>query len=1174
MMKMRGNKFAGMMMVISLLLSVAQTNVYSLEQPIYFVNDEEDLIQLAENCTLDTYSQGLKVILNADIQISDEKFKGIPTFGGEFNGRNYTISGVKLTRDGSTFGFFRYIQTTGVVQNLKVEVNFQPTGTENRIGGIAGENRGIIENCDVYGILSGKNHVGGIVAKNEETGQIIDCTFTGKLTGENFSGGIVGENHGLIKNCKNKGAVNTTVTPSTLKLKDINFSEINSAEEIITSTNSGGITGFNRGIMEGCVNEGVVGYPHVGYNVGGIAGRQDGYIGSSVNHGDVFGRKDVGGIVGQMEPYQVIKSDEDFFKELEKELDSLQEAIDKTYDQVDRSNEEVSSQLETVNRSIANVADRMEILSNKTVDYADENIETINDTLDRIHNVVGDLERATEEMRDGAADFSAGLNDVNVGFITMSMSIESMNQGVGKISEGLTDISVAVNEIQEGANQMQQGFDHLDAAISNNESLDQAVEEINSGMEQINNGMKAITDAFMKMADIRVAEDPLNTDLEEIIEQTKDDLEAAKTSFNLATEEMSKALDHLQEEYEKDSEEISLAMTYFRQASSYFQASLGWLNRGIKDFNESSTYFENVSKMMGHSIDNFSEATRKFENASNHMTVSINQINQTLDREAKLGAPQFSILGESVNAAKNELFVSGDKLIVEVQELNEVTKSTVDAVTDDLRAINDQVVVIVDLIKRTYQNSMDEDREIYDDISDDELAKADAEKFKEMEPAFGYVLNCSNTGSINGDINVGGISGTLAIDYDFDPEGDLTSTESNVMNFQFQTKGVLAECENTGLVTAKKDYAGGIVGRMDLGSLFECFNNSEVVSSDGNYVGGIAGGSYSMIRNSYSLSHLSGIDYIGGITGFGTEIVGCTALVSIDEAAEFIGMIAGDVEDGMFEEESMQAETSVGIEIEKLNTQPLVLNNKFVSEDWAGIDGISYSKKAEPVAYEDLLGDENLPETFRQLKLTFVANEMKVEYPFAYEGSIDVKDLPVIPEKSGYFGQWPEYEYDQLMFPDTIEVEYVPLVQVLASEEEGKAAQILAEGSFTPGASLEMVADSETRMDLLTDMEKISQWYVAIKGNGIPNESYTFRYYSPDQKKSELFAWKDNGWQKLDTVLDGSYFVFQWPQEELVFTVYKEGLDPTIYIGAGSLALLLALLIVIKARKKRRLAKK
>lgn len=47
------------------------------------------------------------------------------------------------------------------------------------------------------------------------------------------------------------------------------------------------------------MNRGTVGYQHMGYNVGGIAGSQTGYIEGCVNYGTVYARKEGGGIVGQ-----------------------------------------------------------------------------------------------------------------------------------------------------------------------------------------------------------------------------------------------------------------------------------------------------------------------------------------------------------------------------------------------------------------------------------------------------------------------------------------------------------------------------------------------------------------------------------------------------------------------------------------------------------------------------------------------------------------------------------------------------------------------------------------------------------------------------------------------------------------------------------------------------------
>ena len=83
----------------------------------------------------------------------------------------------------------------------------------------------------------------------------------------------------------------------------LSISITESEAEIFSGEDTGGIAGYSDGVIIGCSNYGRVGYEHTGYNIGGIAGRQSGVVTSCTNIGTVYGRKDVGGIVGQMEPY-------------------------------------------------------------------------------------------------------------------------------------------------------------------------------------------------------------------------------------------------------------------------------------------------------------------------------------------------------------------------------------------------------------------------------------------------------------------------------------------------------------------------------------------------------------------------------------------------------------------------------------------------------------------------------------------------------------------------------------------------------------------------------------------------------------------------------------------------------------------------------------------------------
>ena len=56
-------------------------------------------------------------------------------------------------------------------------------------------------------------------------------------------------------------------------LEDLDSRPLNSTENLPACTDIGGITGFSTGVLQSCKNTGPVGYEHVGYNVGGIAGR-------------------------------------------------------------------------------------------------------------------------------------------------------------------------------------------------------------------------------------------------------------------------------------------------------------------------------------------------------------------------------------------------------------------------------------------------------------------------------------------------------------------------------------------------------------------------------------------------------------------------------------------------------------------------------------------------------------------------------------------------------------------------------------------------------------------------------------------------------------------------------------------------------------------------------------
>ena len=173
-------------------------------------------------------------------------------FNNVFDGNGYKIT-VSINSNPQYSALFGYIENYGVVKNLTVDGNI--ISSTGKVGGIAGDNYGIIQNCTNYASIHSP---------------LISNT-----------GGIVGMNSSVVQNCINYG-------------------------EIIGNLYVGGIAGINSKTIVGCINAAtIVGTGGVTSNVGGIAGRLSknldssySYIENCINIGIIVGENIAAGIIG------------------------------------------------------------------------------------------------------------------------------------------------------------------------------------------------------------------------------------------------------------------------------------------------------------------------------------------------------------------------------------------------------------------------------------------------------------------------------------------------------------------------------------------------------------------------------------------------------------------------------------------------------------------------------------------------------------------------------------------------------------------------------------------------------------------------------------------------------------------------------------------------------------
>ena len=857
-----------LILIIMTVISIMPINVSAEDSlNVIEISRVNELIEFANKCKYDSYSKDKIVKLTADIDVSGSDFKGISYFAGTFDGGSHIISGFNVDYKGSDFGFFRYIAESGFITNLNISGSINVTGSQENIGGIAGVNKGVINESSFSGKVNASTATGAIAGYNHENAKIVSCTSDADILATNQTGGIAGVNDGLISSCTSKSRVNTQELDTTLDIGGVDVGTLNLTQNVIDRNDMGGIAGESTGIISDCVNYGKIGFAHTGYNVGGIAGKQSGKVITCSNEGEIYGRKDVGGIVGQAEP------------DIESEY--LNDRVD-----------DVQSSIDIINSTLNNMSSSMNNASSDVKSYTENIIDQYKELLDKLQDKLN------------------GNND-------------------------------------------------------NDEKIEDFVDDISKDIE----------------------------------------------------------------------------------------------NSTVAD--------------------------------------DIHGVADTVDSEIRT-------IADSI-----------ERISVQIKNIGNTVTETMDVVTSD------------------------------DDYIED-ISSADS-----AQNSDGVIAKSVNRGAVHGDINAGGIAGTMNVEYDVDPEYDLDITETTNVRLRSTVSDVVIYCINYGEVNSKKDCAGGIVGLQELGLVYGSEGYGTVKSETGNYAGGIAGNSASAITDSYSLCNVESEDYTGGICGKGYTMQNCISIPAILGDGEAKGSLAGIIEsDGE------------------------VSTNIFVNDIYGGIDDINYSGKADSASYEAVMAMENIPDGFHRVTLVFKADGNVMDTKnIAYNANLGVSELPSIPDKDGYYAQWPENIVSKPILQNTVvEAEYHVWIESVAGDiaSQNDKPLFIAEGKFYDDNKITL---SKCDTDNLSgDIEYSYAW--KMRGTDVKDKgTKTCHFYIKNTLGSSEVWYRDNadsGWVKADAKEHGSYMTAEIPYEADFAVIHKESSNMIYYICGGAAACIIVLaVIIIKKRKKR-----
>ncbi len=1140
------------------------------ESEVVTISNREELAAFAKACTLDTWSKGKTVVLTADIDMENVTFLPIPTFGGSFDGGGHTISNLSITGSGSDLGFFRHIQEGAEVYDLNVSGKITPGGSRNRIGGVAGDNAGTIRSCAFIGAVDGENRVGGVAGTN--TGQILKCKVKGSVEGQNSTGGIAGENSGYISGCENRSAVNTSPEEKKRSLSALDadagsvvenlltLREENEEESVLGHTDTGGVAGRNTGIIQGCKNIGDVGYQHVGYNVGGVAGRQSGYMLGCENAGLIRGRKDVGGIVGQAEPYITLTANKTALDQVKNELTRLNSMISGFISDTNDLTDEAGGHLDEIRRQTGDALDSAEVMADSAGSFVDDNVAEINAMSASLSDAVGRLADASDGLTNGARHidsamdrFAAALDAVNLNVPDLSGELDEVKkadlsdakEALDEIRRAETDLSAARSRARSALNALQDGI-----SAKNEAEERAALTALSAAIKDAAATREAMT-ASLEVIETLIRTRPesfgdLVADGEEISSQLRNVIDGLKSSAaDLKTVES--CIDELILNTELNFNSFRKAANRARDAIDDLDSGLSQIRKGLSDLGKSidsgeADELRGSAESAAQKIDDFNdEAETQLKTAKGLLSDGFKSLSYAAeDVDAAVGSasdiisdfaaetnPEFVTLGEDFKAAGDSLLDSFGRISEELSGLSSSVSGSGEL--SALGRINDQLSLVAELTAGELdglQNSRDTERFV--DASDEDIENTRQ----------GKVTGCTNSGSVEGDRNVGGIAGALAVEYVMDPEDEIEKPDA--LNFTYTSKAVLTSCVNEGPVTGKKDCVGGVVGLGGIGTVYKCENYALADSTSGGYVGGVAGRADDNLRYCYSKSDVSGGKYVGGIAGKGESLSGCISLSQVS-GEECVGAVLGGCED-----------------------MGGVSGNYFIDRGRGGVDGISYSGRAEPAEYQAIVNMPGVPARLVSFTVTFIADGKTVSVQEVKYGSDTGRILyPEIPKKEGCFGRWPKIEESSVNADIELVCQYEPYITVISSpEKEGELSIVLAEGSFTDEAEIHAVKTGDGTYDIeLTGTELTAEDSVALR---------LLAAAGGKSGRAAVQIKTPSGWRKVSSKIRGQYIVFDAAGTSASVRIIHERsgiLLPMLILAVLMLAA--AVIIVLRKIKKR-----
>ena len=1067
----------GALLLIAAML-FTQSGIVSLAEEtgsVITIASAEDLVLLADSGKTENFSTGKTFVMTEDIDLSEYENMFIPIMDGTFDGGGHTITGIRLQEEMSDYGFFRYVGPNGTVANLTVEATVTSGEDQENIGIIAGDNKGTIRGCTSRGTLNGQTNVGGIAGKNETTGTISRCGNEAEVDGKQATGGITGYNEGTVSDCTNSGKVNTNqkvVKSTTNGEGSINISIPNAVTGMTAddrANDTGGIAGYSEGSITYCKNEATIGHDRLGSATGGVVGRQKGSLAYSDNSGVVYGHKDVGGIVGVFVPYETGSYDRDYEQELKDELDNLSSLMDQLSDVGDGMGNHLSDNVDVLREQLKSLKNSVRIYFDDYSDMASDGKDSIDKNVGAIRNTINGM------------NYSVNLVNLNNSITNISKYIQDMVEILKKLQDNfagttseldetleyyntlVTDLQAEQQELQNKLDELQQNPPTEDSGSADNDTADNSSATDTSADSASDTG-KSGTDTS----------DTMKAETSENGQSDKNASSGADSSDDTGSKTDSKADTSVETKDDNSSEDKKttddsekteasnrkmVAVAYTVVTSPATPVTQDDENGSGNDSVPAETVTPatpNLPSLSDEQKQALMQALQALAQKSAQIQTEMNNVAQilgniTTDSNKMIGdiksiTNNMNSLSHDLGKVMDDFEDEFDTMTNDLRQKSDRVYDTFKATGDQLDSDWDQMSDCLDRVKSQFDNIRGTISDAFDELKDrieDGSIYVDISELADSMTGDGKVIGCDNSGEIYADSQGGGIIGSISMetvknagkkildlgfgdndDDDEDEDDDSNSITRHVMAAVFMSV-------NTGSVTVKGSYAGGVVGRAEYGLINSCENYGDILADGGNYAGGIAGRSDLLIKDCYTLSGVSGDGYVGGVAGRAEDVTGCyvCSYLDLDSYVQSTGAVAG-------------------------KAKGIISDNYFVDNGYGAVDGVTREAEAVPMDYASLLDLKTMPENFQKFTIRFMDGDDVIwQNTYAYGDVLTEDEYPKLPDAGDGYVYWEKKDVSPIHRNITVHAVYRAYMPSLGSAGDG-SDPVLFGGNFYPDTTL------------------------------------------------------------------------------------------------------------------------